>query len=236
MLRHRVEDRGKAIKELALDSGQRFIQGLLSDPGRWRDEQLPLAELQQWAAGGFPKGPGFEAPLRHSKLDQPESVIDFIASRLDAKLLKCRRESQDIANPTDWLTPASAADLESIQALWRLPRAYIEFLSKFSPLRVTIENRRYYQGLHLYEAAELIRRQRGYSYNPVTQSIITDWPADYVVIARPCSGSVRAGPQREAGCRCPDLNGDAWDGNLGLSKRSPVVRDISGAACALSLD
>jgi len=64
---HTTEHRGKAIKELALHSGQHFIRGLPSNPGHWRGEQLPLAELRQWAAAGFPKGPGFEPPFRHSK-------------------------------------------------------------------------------------------------------------------------------------------------------------------------
>jgi len=118
---HKTEDRAKAIKELALDSGQHFIRGLPSDPGHWQLEQLPLAELKQWAVAGFPKGPGFAPPVRHPKLDAPESAVDFVANRLDAKLAKYRRERQDIANPSDWLTPASAADLASVQALWQLP-------------------------------------------------------------------------------------------------------------------
>jgi len=178
----KTEHRAKAVKELAIDSGQHFIQGLPSDPGHWREEQLPLTELQRWATAGFPRGPGFGVPLRHPKLDAPESATDVVASRLDARLAKYRREHQDIANPANWLTPASAADLASVQALWPLPTVYLEFLRKFSPLRVTIENRRYYQGLRLYGAAELIAGQRGYSEDANTQRTFPDWPANYVVI------------------------------------------------------
>jgi hypothetical protein len=179
----KIEQRSKAVKELALDSGQHFIRGLPSDPGRWRGEQLPLRELSQWAAAGFPRGPGFERPPRHPKLDNPVSAIDSIASRLDAKLAKSRQERQDIANPSNWLTPASAADISAAQALWPLPDVYVEFLSKFSPLRVAVESRRHYQGLCLYGAAELIARQQGYSRNPLTQSVLAGWPLGYVVIA-----------------------------------------------------
>jgi hypothetical protein len=180
---HKTEDRSKAIRELAIDSGQHFIRGLPSDPGRWRDEQLPLTEIGQWQEAGFPKGPGFDQPIRHPKLDTPESTIDLLASRLDTKLSKSRRQRQDVMNPTDWLTPSSVADLTAVRALWPLPTVYLEFLSKFSPLRVTIENRRYYQGLRLYGAAELISGQLGYSRNAATQEALADWPANYVVIA-----------------------------------------------------
>ena len=58
-----------------------------------------------------------------------------------------------------------------------------EFLTKFSPLRVIVENRRYYQGLRLHGAAELIAGQHGYSYNPITQSVLPEWPTDFLVIA-----------------------------------------------------
>ncbi len=180
---HTTEARGKAIKELAMDAGQHFIRKLPSDPGKWREEQLPLAELKRWAAAGFPKGPGFPPPPRHQALDTPESAIDFAASRLESKLAKSRRERQDIANPTDWLTPASPADLDSVQCSWPLPTVYLEFLRKFSPLRVTIENRRYYQGLSLYGASELISGQQGYSLDPLTGANLPEWPSDFVVIA-----------------------------------------------------
>ena len=96
-----TEHRSKAIRESAIHSGQQFIRGLPSDPGKWKDEQLPLEELRQWAAEGFLKGPGFQSPKRHPNLDVPESALDFAASRLDAKLAKYRREQQDITNPTN---------------------------------------------------------------------------------------------------------------------------------------
>ena len=179
---HPVEDRGKAICEMALLGGQHFIQGRPSDPGHWKVSDLPVNELQEWAAGGFPPGPGFSPPERHPRLDAPESQLDRIASQLDAKLAKLRKARQDPVNPSNWLVPASQSDLAAIQARWTLPSMYSEFLRNFSPLRVNVVSRRYYQGLDLFGASELLAAQHGYSFNPLTGERIDDWPPEYLVI------------------------------------------------------
>jgi hypothetical protein len=180
---HPLEGRGKAIREMALLSGQRFIQGLPSDPGHWTATDLPIKELQEWVAAGFPLGPGFRPPERHPRLDAPTSPLDQIAGRLDAKLAKLRKANQDLMNPTNWLVPAMESDIEAIQARWRLPSTYVQFLHDFSPLRVQIVSRRYFQGLDLYGAAELPAAQNGYSFNPLTSERIDSWPDECVVIA-----------------------------------------------------
>jgi len=180
---HRVEDRGKAIREMALLSGQRFIKGLPTDPGHWKVTDLPLKELEDWATAGFPLGPGFAAPERQGRLDAPESRLDRVASQLDAKLAKLRKANQDPVNPSNWLVPAPEADLAAIQARWSLPSTYVQFLRDFSPLRVRIVSRRYFQGLDLYGAADLLAAQHGYSFNPLTGEVIDSWPPAYVVIA-----------------------------------------------------
>lgn len=128
---HPLEGRGKAIREMALLSGQRFIQGLPSDPGHWTATDLPIKELQEWVAAGFPLGPGFRPPERHPRLDAPTSPLDQIAGRLDAKLAKLRKANQDLMNPTNWLVPAMESDIEAIQARWRLPSTYVQFLHDF---------------------------------------------------------------------------------------------------------
>ena len=180
---HDSEDRGKAIREMALLSGQRFIQGLPSDPGHWKATDLPIRELQEWAAAGFPAGPGFANPERSARLDAPKSPLDQIASRLDAKLAKVRKANQDLVNPTNWLVPATESDIAAIQARWTLPSTYVQFLRDFSPLRVNIVGRKYFQGLDLYGAAELFAAQNGYSFNPWSHERIDSWPDEYVVIA-----------------------------------------------------
>jgi hypothetical protein len=180
---HAVDDRGKAIREMALLGGQRFIQGLPSDPGHWKATDLPIKEFQEWAAAGFPAGPGFGPPERDPRLDDPKSPLDQIASRLDARLAKLRKANQDLVNPTNWLAPATESDIAAIQARWRLPSTYVQFLRDFSPLRVHIVGRKYFQGLDLYGAAELFAAQTGYSFNPLTSERIDSWPDEYVVIA-----------------------------------------------------
>ncbi len=217
----KTEARGKAIREMAIHSGQQFILGLPSDPGHWTDEQLPLLEVQKWAAAGFPRGPGFRPPLRHSNLDAPRSPVDFAARSLELKLAKHRRQLQDVAVPTNWLTPASQSELASVQALWSLPANYLEFLTKFSPLRVTIENRRYYQGLRLYGAADLISGQYGYSYNRTTTSACSGWPMHYVVIADhaadPLALDLKGNPPTDA----PLLSATHGMGTWGFKKDAP---------------
>jgi hypothetical protein len=171
-----VEDRGKAIREMALLSGQRFIQGLPTDPGRWKVTDLPVTELQEWASAGYPDGPGFVPPQRHPALDSPQSPLEWAASKLDVKLAKLRKARQDPVNPTNWLVPAAQSDLAAIQVRWTLPSTYVEFLRYFSPLRVNVVSRTYYQGLDLYGASELLRAQLGYSLNAQTGERFGGWP------------------------------------------------------------
>jgi hypothetical protein len=178
-----VDDRAKAIRDMALLSGQRFIHGLPTDPGHWKAGDLPIKELEDWAAGGFSHGPGFALPQRHPGLDSPQTFVDRAASQLDAKLGRLRKVTQDPVNPSNWLVPASESDLVAIQARWTLQSTYAQFLRDFSPLRVLIVSRRYFQGLELYGAAELLAAQYGYSFNPLTGQPIDDWPVEYLVIA-----------------------------------------------------
>jgi hypothetical protein len=109
--------------------------------------------------------------------------LERIASQLDAKLAKLRKARQDPVNPSNWLVPASPSDLAAIQARWTLPSSYSEFLRNFSPLSVNIVSRKYYQGLNLYGASELLAAQHGYSFNPLTGERIDGWPTEYLVIA-----------------------------------------------------
>src|SRR5262245_54908540 len=94
-----------------------------------------------------------------------------------------RKQRQDLADPTNWLTPAATKDIQAIKKRWDLPLTYLDFLVRFSPLKVYLLGRRFLAGLFLYGAGELIKAQDGYSYNPIAQQIIEDWPANLLVIA-----------------------------------------------------
>ncbi|MED5595927.1 SMI1/KNR4 family protein [Janthinobacterium sp. P210006] len=179
----RSSTRAKAIKSLAIASGQPFDRGLMTDPGHWKPEQLRVAEVLAWQADGYPDGHGFAAPATHASLDDPRTALEKAAAKLEKRLAAERKKDQDLARPSNWLVIAENADLAAIDQRWTLPEQYRHFLARYSPLRVYIDSKRYFQGLHLYGAAELIKGQHGYACNPVNQEVLAGWPVHYVVIA-----------------------------------------------------
>jgi len=178
-----LEERAQAVKCLANYSKQTFDRMLPSDPGYWKEDDLRLKELSAWAKGGFPDGKGYAVPKRHATLKKPKTEFQELVARFDAKLAKSREERQDLANPTDWLVVADKVDIQTIKDRWQLPKTYLTFLTKYSPLNVTIESRRFWNGFQIYGASELVDAQAGYSFHPSTKKAFKDWPSDYVVIA-----------------------------------------------------
>lgn len=179
----RLEVKAKAVKSLAVFGRQPFDAGLSPDPGHWQADSLPLEEVLAWQRAGYPDGAGFAPPATHPSLAKPASALEKAAALLEQRLVKERQQDQDLARPSNWLVVASVADLAAIDRHWTLPAIYRDFLARFSPLRVYIDSEDYFQGLNLYGASDLIKAQLGYSYNPVDQEVIADWPAHYVVIA-----------------------------------------------------
>ncbi|XZE35661.1 SMI1/KNR4 family protein [Pirellulaceae bacterium SH501] len=178
-----TEARAKAVRAVGIHSGQSFVIGLPSDPGDWTIKQIPIQALRSWKSDGYKKGPGFKPPKRHADLDDPKSDLDFAASTLDSKLAILRDADQDPVNPSNWLTPARASDLRLALELWKLPKIYIDFHRKYSPLNFLVEGRGFSEGLRLYGASELISRQDGYAFRATPTRPIKGWPKDYVVIA-----------------------------------------------------
>ena len=177
------EVRAKAVKSLAVLSRQPFDAGLSPDPGHWKLDSLRLDDVLAWQRAGYPDGAGFAPPATHASLDDPRTTLEEAAASLEKKLVAKRKTDQDLARPSNWLVIASEADLAAIDQRWVLPAIYRDFLARFSPLKIHIDSKRYFQGLNLYGAADLLKAQHGYSYNPVDQKIIAGWPAHYVVIA-----------------------------------------------------
>jgi len=178
-----LELRSHAVKCLATFSKQLFDRQLPADPGYWKENELRLREITAWAKAGYPDGKGYAEPARHPALDNPKTAFEKIVSRLDKKLAKKRQERQDLADPTHWLALADRSDIQRIKARWKLPSTYLDFLTRFSPIKVTIANRRFYNHFQLFGAAELIEAQDGYSFNPIEKQPIEDWPSHLVVIA-----------------------------------------------------
>lgn len=182
-----LECRAHAAKLLAQHSGQRFDNGLPSDPSYWKSEQLRLQEIEEWARKGFPSGPGYASPARDPALDHPESRLERAAARLDAKLAVLRQGRQDSANPSNWLSPAPTADLQAVTDEWSLPSIYVDFLSRFSPVDTCIYDERFGTGLVLYGASDLVKAQEGYAvWGSVPGALgggtIDKWPAGMIVV------------------------------------------------------
>jgi SMI1 / KNR4 family (SUKH-1) len=175
--------RAKAIKSIALHSLQTFDAGLPNDPGYWTLADLPLTAIANWQKDNFPQGVGFESPRVHPSLLSPKTEFEKIVAQFDDCLAKERKSKQDKANPSDWLVILDADDLAAIEKRWTLPSVYLDFLTRFSPLKVYIASDQYFQGLHLHGAADLIAAQIGYASNGNTGEVIAQWPKNYVVIA-----------------------------------------------------
>ena len=175
--------RAKAIKSISMYSKQAFDRELPKDPGHWKVEDLRIEELKNWQLNDYPIGQGYNEPQIHSSLENPKTELEKIASKLNNKLEIKRSKSQDLSNPTNWLAIADETDILNITKKWKLPEIYLLFLKNYSPIKVFIDNKKYFQGLHLYGASELIKRQEGYSFNPVTNKTIDEWPTNFVVIA-----------------------------------------------------
>ena len=179
----KVSIRANSIKNISLYSKQPFDRGLPEDPGYWKSEDLRIDEVETWQKEGYQDGQGYSEPKTHISLENPKTEFEKIISRLNKKLEAKRSKNQDLSNPTNWLIVADEKDILIIEKKWKLPENYLLFLKNYSPLNVFIDNKKYFQGLQLYGAYDLINRQEGYSFNPVTNQTIDEWPKNFVVIA-----------------------------------------------------
>lgn len=177
-----LEHRAHAIKCISKLSKQKFDRGAPSDPGFWKERHFRLAELRAWAASGYPDGIGYAPPNRHPAIDNPQTDFEKIVHKLDKKLARARKKEQDLAAPTDWIVVADSQDIDRITARWNLPSTYLDFLTRFSPLRVIIRTRKFYNSFWLFGAGDLLVGQNGYAFDPTEKKSIPDWPQYLVVI------------------------------------------------------
>jgi hypothetical protein len=188
--KYEVEDRAKAIKSIAVFSKQAFDSGLPSDPGYWKARDFKLADILAWQKNNYADGVGYSKPKTHASLENPKTAFEKIVAKLAKKLAKKRAYfdaqnnalKQDAANPTSWLVIAEASDISNIKAKWKLPTIYLEFLTNYSPLQVSISYKKFIERFSFNGAHELIGAQDGYAYNSIAKEIIKDWPKNYVVI------------------------------------------------------
>ena len=178
-----IETRAKAIKSISVYSKQLFDRDLPEDPGYWKVENLRIQELLDWQKHGYKDGIGYAEPQIHPTLKNPQSELEKAVAKLDKELECERKRRQDLSNPSNWLAIADSAKIDEIERKWKLPEIYLTFLKYYSPIDVFIDNGKFFQGLNLYGANELIESQGGYSFNSLTGEVIEDWPLNFVVIA-----------------------------------------------------
>ncbi|MDA6068426.1 SMI1/KNR4 family protein [Flavobacterium sp. AC] len=179
-----VEVRAKAIKSISIYSNNRFDRNLPKDPGYWKIEELRIEEIIHWQNQGYNKGDGHKAPNTNPNLKNPKTELEKAVAKLNDLLEKERKNNQDLSNPSNWLSIADENKIIEIEKKWSLPENYLIFLKNFSPINVFIDDdEKFFQGLSLYGADDLIKNQNGYSFNPVTGETLQQWPSNYIVIA-----------------------------------------------------
>lgn len=180
-----LEGRLYALELLSLSSGQSFCRSISKDLSEWSLEELPVDALKDWKEAGFPTGTGISPPRRHPDLDNPKSDLDLAAKTLDHKLSVYRcSDPFAFVEPRGCLYHPEHNLVQSISKTWNLPKPYLEFISKFSPLAVEFKIRGNAESFTLYGVDDIAKGQRGYSVNGITGEPIEDWPSDYVVIAQ----------------------------------------------------
>lgn len=118
--------------------------------------------------------------MANTIFEQIDDVIEKMQAVIEQEL---QQNPQFYAQyPMELLTEANPRDIEDVTKRWTLPEPYVYFLQHYVPERVGWATEDYIH-LHIFGASELQEGQIGYNYNPVTQEVIEDWPAHYLVIA-----------------------------------------------------
>lgn len=177
-----VECSALIVCELSHLSNNPFDQGSPWEMNEWKFSDLKLKDIATWKEAGYPDGNGYEDPIVHPCLENPNTQEEKVYAKLDNKLAKKREKNADKAHPSNWLIQGNKEDIERIQKEIKVPDNYLDFLMKASPLNVEIKLKGY-GPIVLYGAHELIEMQGGYSFDPVENKKIEEWPENYIVIA-----------------------------------------------------
>lgn len=112
--------------------------------------------------------------------------IDAALGRMQDILQAFKQQEPDYyaKYPVELTTETDEQEVNTALAQWKphLPEDYIYFLQHYNPKSLYWSND-HYISLHIYSAQELAAGQLGYSYNPVIDQVIEEWPGTYLVIA-----------------------------------------------------
>ena len=171
--------RANAMKNLAKASGQPFNRNLPKDPGKWKEEDIRVQEMEAWIAEGCPAGAGYLPPVLDGALDAPATPLEAVVSALNRKLKK-NQDPTDFSSYDNYLVVAPSEDVERLQSKYQLKGNYLDFLKRFSPCNVIVSKGAY--DIFLYGADNLEENQNGYSVSEQGEALDA-WPKDYLVIA-----------------------------------------------------
>lgn len=173
------DERANAIKNLAKVSGQPFDKNLPKDPGKWKEEDLRVQDVERWVAEGCPDGAGYLPPVLDGALDAPVTEFETVVSALNHKLKK-EQDATDFSSYNNYLVVAPQEDVDRLESKYQLKGNYLSFLKRFSPCNVIISKGMY--DIFLYGAGNLEENQKGYSISE-QGATLEAWPKGYLVIA-----------------------------------------------------
>lgn len=174
-----LEVRANAMKIIAMVSGQPFDRSLPKDPGKWKQTDIRMQELDHWISEGLPDGEGYPPPKLDDALFHPTTDFETVVSKLNAKL-SATQDRKDYANYDNFLTVSNENAWNSLTQAYRITGIYAEFLKRFSPCHVVVT-----KGMNeilLYGVDDLANNQVGYGIDQGGRKL-EGWPKNYLVIA-----------------------------------------------------
>ncbi len=174
-----LEVRANAMKSIAMVSGQPFDRGLPKDPGKWKQTDIRMQELDLWISKGRPDGGGYPPPKLDEALFYPTTDFEAVVSKLNAKL-SAKQDRLDYANYDNYLTVSDEDAWNSLIQAYRITGIYAEFLKRFSPCHAVVTKGMY--EILLYGVDDLAENQVGYGVDQGGRSL-EGWPENYLVIA-----------------------------------------------------
>ncbi|WP_227011614.1 SMI1/KNR4 family protein [Paenibacillus lutimineralis] len=110
--------------------------------------------------------------------------IDAVIEKMQEVLEATRGQDPEFyaKYPMRLITEAEEHDIRAVTEKWRLPDEYLYFLQHYVSESLGWSTDEYIN-LDIYGARDIVQGQLGYSYNPVKNEVILEWPHSYLVIA-----------------------------------------------------
>ena len=173
-----LELRALSIKLISYISNQTFDRGLHKDVAYWSEKDLRLSEIEEWKNNGCLDGEGYKPPIQDEALKDPKTKLEKAVAKLQIKLEKLR--SDNPSEQDEYLVVADKEKLDAVLKKYPLNGMYLEFLTRFSPQKVSMF--KFCSCLTLYGVDDILDYQLGYSVDD-NGNLLEGWPDGYLVIA-----------------------------------------------------